>query len=212
MTDSLLSEVDADVRAERMYQLWMRYRMRLLTVIIAIITLTAASSIRDYYHEKQGGELMLAFSNAQKLYDAGKFGEAADGFASITKNTRGETLTIAQLWEGRALAAAGKKDEAIAILKTASARKPGLWSDLACLRLASLDMDAAICLNGKKDTALSATRREWKAANLWAAGDKQGAITALEELETRPDTPEPARTRISQWLATMRAEANTAEK
>ena len=207
MVDHLLDEVDADVRAEQIHQLWLRYRFKLLLVIVAVIIGTAGASIWQDYQEKRGGELFLQFQDAMTLYTAHKNVEAADGFANVASHTTGDVQTLAQLWQARALTAEDKKDEAIAVLKTASAGSADLWSDLACLRLASLDIDAAQdCLAVKKDSPLANQRREWHAATLWSQGKKDEAMALLEQLKTSPDTSDATRSLTDQWLATMRAE------
>ena len=206
MTDSLLNEVDADVRAERIANLWMRYRMKLLVAIIAIIAATTAATLWQNYQEKRGGELLLRFTDAQALYNQGIRSGAADAFAAIAADTHGDMQTIAKIWQARALAELGKTPEAVAVLTPASAGS-GLWPDVACLRLAGLDTKAAApCLASKKDSPLINQRHEWQAATVWSEGDHAGAMAILEQLETSADTSEPTRARATEWLATMRAE------
>ena len=205
MADSLLNEVDADVRAERLNQLWLRYRFTLLFAVIAIILATAGATLWQNYQEKRGGELLLQFTHAQKLYAKNDFAGAADAFAGLAKTTNGDVSTLAQLWEGRALVKDARTDEATAVFKTAAARNDGIWADIACLRLASVDIDAATCLTSKQESPLANSRHEWHAANLWAAGKKDEAVALLEQLQTSADTSDATRATTAQWLATMRA-------
>lgn len=208
MTDSLLNEVDADVRAERMAQLWARTKRPLFFAVIGVIALAAADSIWQYYAEKRGGERMESFAAAHALYEQGKAEEAAKSFATIAGETHGETHTLALLWQGRAELAANQKEAAVASLAAAAGSTPGLWSDLACLRLASLDKTAAsTCLSSTRDTPLASQRREWQAADAWASGDREKAIATLEELATSPESSKATSARINQWLATIRAQA-----
>lgn len=207
MFDSLLSEVDADVRAERAAQLWARWRRPLYAAIVAAIALAAGDSIWQHYAEKRGGERMEQLTAAHALYTQGNPKEAAEAFAAVAADTGGELATLATLWQGRALVAANEKDAAIAAFTAAATGAPGLWSDLACLRLASLDNAAAKdCLASTKETPLLNQRREWQAANQWAAGEREQAIATLEELATSPETSKEASTQINQWLGTLRAE------
>lgn len=209
MVDSLLSEVDADVRAERAAQLWARWRRPLFTAIALVVALTAADSIWNSIAEKRGGARMIRMTEAHALYEQGKPKEAAEAFAAIAADTGGELTTLATLWQGRALVAANEKDAAIAAFTAAAAGTPGLWSDLACLRLASLDNAAAKdCLASTKETPLLNQRREWQAANQWAAGEREQAIKTLEELATSPETSKEASAQINQWLGTLRAESS----
>ena len=89
MTDNLLNEVDADLRAERMHQLWLRHRFTLLLAVVAIILASAGSTLWQNYQEKRGGEQLLAFRNAQALYEKGETQKAAEGFAALTSHTNG---------------------------------------------------------------------------------------------------------------------------
>ena len=207
MADQLLDEVDADIRAERLQQLWLKYRFKLMFTVVAIIVATAGSTIWENYQQKRGGEVLLELATAQTLFEQGKFTEAAAGFETAAAHAGGDVLSMAQVWQARALVASGKKDKAIPLLQTASTRSAGLWSDLACLRLASLAMDAAKdCLADKKDSPLANQRNEWRAANLWATGQKDEAIALLEQLQSSPDTSDATRATTAEWLATMRAE------
>ena len=206
MRDPLLEEVDADIRAERMEQLWRRYRKPLLTAAIALILLTAANSVWQQYRQERGGKLMQQFSTAQALLDAGDAAKAAEAFAELAHKTGGDKQTIAQIWQSRALVAADKPEDAAAILKKAVSGKPSLWTDIACLRLVSLDNAQNTCLASRKDSPLASERREWQAASLWSAGKHDEAIAILEQLATSADTPEAKRARIGEWLSTLRAE------
>lgn len=210
MTDSLLQEIDADVRAEKLARLWARWRKPLFTAAALIVAATAASSIWEHYREQRGGALMVRMSDATALLDQGKSQEAATTFAALAEDMSGESRIVAQLWQARALMAAHKQDEAIAVLSTASHAPAGLWSDIACLRLASLDSSKANCLTNGKNSPLLSQRREWQAALLWHAGETEEAIALLEQLATSPDTPDASRERIDQWLSTLRS-GNTAK-
>ena len=211
MADQLLQEVDADLRADQLHQLWQQYKRTLLFVVIALLVMTAADSLWQNYREKVGGRHMLALSDAQTLFDQGKYTEAAAAFEKAASEVSGETRTLARLWQGRALVRAGKKPEAIAVLKPASEDR-SLWGDLACLRLAGLDQSAATCLSDTHDSPLAGKRREWHAAGAWQNGDTNEAITTFEELATSSDTTEATRAEITGWLATLRATAKPSEK
>ncbi len=206
MTDSLLQEIDDDLRAEKMARLWARWRKPLFITIALIIGATAANSIWQHYQHDRGGKLMLRMSDATQLLDQQQPQEAAQAFAALAKEMRGEQKIIAQLWQARALVAANQKEAAVAVLTTASHAPVGLWSDIACLRLAGLDSSKANCLTSGKDSPLASQRREWQAAILWNAGESAEALALMEQLATSPDTPDSARARISQSLSTLRNE------
>lgn len=211
MTDQLIQEIDADLRAAKLDALWKQHHKKLVAVIVTLILVVAGQSIWQHYEEKRGGELMLALTGAHALYEQGKFTEAAVAFGASVPAARGDARTLTQLWQGRALMAAGQKAEAITVFKEAASARASLWSDLACLRLATLDKDAATCLASPQDSPLAAERRTWQAANDWSTGNKAKAITALEELATSNSEPDANRARFTQWLATLRATGKTPE-
>ncbi len=211
MVDQLLQEVDADLRAERAQQLWRRHRKTVYGAIVLILFATAGQVLWEKHREQKGGELLLAMTEGQNLFNQGKFTESAAIFEKAAADSSGDARTLAQLWEGRALQRAGKKEEAIAVLKTASTER-SVWGDLACLRLASLDAAAAACLSDTHDSPLAGKRKEWSAANAWSNGNVDEAITTFEELATSSDTTEVTRAEISGWIATLRASEKPAAK
>lgn len=206
MADSLLREVDADVRAERLAQFWVRHRMHLFMIVAAIILASIGEAVWQHHEQTRGGELLLQLTDAQTLLESGKGTEAAKAFAAIAARTEGDIHAIARIWQARAAAATGAKDEAIDILKQTTNANPGLWGDIACLRLAGLDPKEAACLTAKKDSPLSAERAQWAAANAWAAGDHPQAVAALTQLVADKNTPPAIRDTAQSWLDFMTAE------
>lgn len=207
MADNLLQEVDAALRADRAGALWNQHKKTLITFIVVLILATAANSIWQHYREARGGEMLANLIATQQLLEQGKADEAAQGFKKIADGASGEFKHLALVWESRALFAANKKDEATNALKQAVADGNSLWSDIACLRLAGLDAKAAeTCLASKNNSPLASTRAEWSAANLWAKGDADGAIAAIEKMLANKETPAESRQRLTQWLATMKAQ------
>lgn len=207
MADSLLQEVDEALRADRAAQWWQNNRRVILFFVVAVILGTAGNSIWQHYREKRGGEQLLAFTESQKQLNAGKAAEAAAGFGAIAEDASGELKALALIWQSRALMADGKKEEAVAALKAAVADGHSLWADIACLRLAGLDPTAAGCLDAAGKSPLAATRAEWAAANLWAKGDTEGAIRALDTLIADKATSPETAARLGQWRASMKAQA-----
>ena len=207
MADSLLQEVDAALRADRAGALWQKHRGFIITVAVLMVAATAANSAWQAYREARGARMLTALTESKELLIEGKAADAAKGFKVIADGASGEFRDLALVWQARALLAANKKGEAIAALQTAVADGSSLWTDIACLRLAGLDAKAAApCLVAKENSPLAATRAEWSAASAWAKGDHAAAIASIEKLLANPDTSADARERLTQWLASMKAE------
>ncbi len=205
MADSLLKEVDEALRADRAAGLWHSHKKTIVAFIVALILGTAANSAWQHIRHVRGGETLSQLIENQKRLDGGKFEEAAAGFAAIASDNRGELRALAQVWQSRALVAAGKKDEAVAVLKSASEGK-NLWSDIACLRLAGLNAKEAACLNIAQDSPLASERAQWNAANAWGNGERDKSIAGLEKLIADESTSQETRARLMQWQASMKAQ------
>ena len=205
MADSLLKEVDDALRADRAAGLWNKHKGSIIALVAALILGTAINSGWQQYRQAQGGKTLLALTKNQELLKAGKAEDAAKGFAEVAASAEGDLQALAQVWQARALIAAEKKDEAIAVLKTASAGT-SLWADIACMRLAGLDAKAATCLSAAAASPLAGERAQWAAATAWGNGDRDAALAALEKLIADENTSQEARAQLLQWQATMKAE------
>ncbi len=213
MTDQLVQEVDDALRADKFSAFWRQYRTTFYAIAIALVLGTAAHSGWQHYREVKGSEMLGRLSENQQLLASGKAEEAARGFGAIAAGASGEFKDLALLWQARALLAAGDEDAAVSALKAAVAHDSNLWTDVACLRLAGLDAEAAApCLKAENKSPLASTRAEWSAANLWAKGDHDGAIKATEKLINDPTTSADSRGRLNQWLASMKAQNAASEK
>lgn len=206
MSDNLLQEIDQALRADRAAALWHTHKRRVLFFVAAIILAAAANSAYESYRESRGGTLLSQLLTQQKLLTSGKAEEAAKGFAEVAGNTSGELKALALIWQSRALVAANNKADAVKVLIPA-ADGTGLWADVACIRLAPLDSEAASpCLNKAGPSPLAGERAEWAAANRWAAGDVAAAKATLETLIADENTSQEARARMLQWVAIMKSQ------
>ena len=202
--DGLLREVDDDVRAEQIMQLWRKYRSLLAVAVISIIVATTGDTLWQNYRVHRGGVWLEKLTAAQALFAQGKYADAEKGFGTVAGEASGELADVAHIWQARSLVGAGKMAEAIALLKTTAAHGHGLWADVACLRVAAINAKEATCLADKKDSPLVWQRQQWAAAELWKAGDHAKAIETVNALVADANTPEAARAELQQWLATMK--------
>ena len=214
MADQMIRDVDDALRADKMHQWWQQNKRAVIAFCVALILGTAANSVWQRQREAKGGHMLAMLSENQQLLASDKAQQAADGFKAIAAEASGEFKDLALVWESRALLASGKKDEAVEPLKEAvSDTSSGLWADIACLRLAGLDANAAApCLSSKNTSPLASTRAEWAAANQWAAGDTNGAISAIQKQLANKDLTTDSRERLTQWLAVMQTEKGSTAK
>lgn len=205
MADNLLQEVDAALRADRAAAFWNKHRGTLVGVVIAIILGTAANSVWQQMREAKGAKLLTALTENQRLLEQKDYAKAASGFQQVAAQASGEVKALALIWQSRALVAEGKKAEAAEALSQAAGMNAGLWSDIACLRLAGVDEAKASCLAAKGNSPLMATRAQWAVAQAWAKGDHKDAHARIEAMLADKNLSPEARDRLTQWLAILQA-------
>ena len=207
--DTLLREVDDAVRHDAMVQLIRRYRKPVLAAALALILVTAGHSVWQDYAEKRGGETFALIDQGQHQFESGKYDEAAKNFASAADGSlTGSAKDMAHLWQGRALAKAGRDGEAAAIYENLATKPQGheaIWPDLACLRLVAIDESKNACLGARGNTPLKTQRDLLLAASLWKQGKTAEAATLLKTLAASEDTPPATRALAQQFAAAVTA-------
>lgn len=102
MADSLMQEVNADVRAEKMAALWKRYRQPLLVFCIVLVLATAAGQLWQHHRQTRGVEWMTQLVQAQEILAKGDAEGAAEAFAAVAEHATGDARTMAFIWQARA--------------------------------------------------------------------------------------------------------------
>ncbi len=203
--DTLLREVDEAVRHDELVKLVRRYRKPVLIAATLLILATAGHGVWQSYADKRGAETFAQLSKAQAQYEHGAYDDAANGFAAVASNAlSGDAKDMAHLWQGRALAKAGKDDEATQVFDALASHPAGhaaIWRDLACLRLVGLDDKKTACLSAGGDSPLKAQRDLLRAAALWQDGKTDEAASLLKKLGDDAETPPPTKA-MAQRLAT----------
>lgn len=206
MTDHLLQEVDSALRADRAALWWSRYRRWIVLSVAGLILSVAAHSAWQHYAELRGGKMLVRLMAAQTLLEKGEAAAAAEGFAAVAAQAGGDLRALAYTWQARALQADGKGEEALTVLAKAAAEGSGLWSDIACLRLAGLDVVAAKpCLSADKRSPLAQDRAVVTIAQNWSIGEKAQARAGLEKLLADSGLDEATRQRLESWRTAMKA-------
>ena len=207
--DTLLREVDEAVRHDEMVKLVRRYRKPALAAAVLLILITAGHSVWQDYREQRGGDTFAAIATGQSQYEAGKYDDAAQSFATAADHAfDGSAKDMAHLWQGRALAKAGRTGEAVTVFDSLASKPQGheaIWRDLACLRLVGLDDSKADCLKSAAATPLKTQRDLLLAASLWQQGKTTEATALLNTIAASADTPPATRTLAQQFAAAAAA-------
>lgn len=210
MTDSLLREVDEDMRQERMRQMWRRYRTPLLFIVMTLIVITAGASLWRDHQSKKAGAAMARLDAAISQLDRGLADQALTGFKTLAAESDGELRDISLLWQARAEAQSNKAEDAVKTLTTLAERPSGrdlVWRDLACLRLLSANATTPHACSSTSASPLKSQRMEWHAALFWQNGKYDEARTLLKTIIDDENTPSTQRERAKRLMRTLPAKA-----
>lgn len=183
--DTLIREVNDALREERLTQFWRYVRLPIFYAALALILVTAGSSVWKQYQQSQAEEVTMGFAKAQEHYRAGHYKKAANAFEQTAQSSRGELADIARLWQARALLAQDKTKDAMRALQTLALAPEGqdfMWRDLACLQLAGLAKSTPKTCAGEMDSPLRPLLAQYHAAALWRSGKDKAAREVLAGL------------------------------
>lgn len=112
MTDeSLIREVDDEVRQEEFKKLWQRHGTKITALVVAIVAGVAAFKGYEYYLLKQSEEASVVYLDAVKKATDGKNDDALAALAAVKHAGFGQ---LAKLQEAAVLAQKGETEKAIA--------------------------------------------------------------------------------------------------
>ncbi len=209
--DSLLREVDDAVRHDRLMALWNQFKMPLIYAAIALILVTAGSSIWKNYQQAQAEKITLVLEEAAQLYQSKQYDKAAASFETVTQQARGALADMARLWQARSLLGAQKEKSARRTLQNLIIAPEGhdlLWRDLACIHLMGLTgsiKEVPSACSGETASPLSTLLVRLRAAGLWQSGDAAAARKMLETLADDTTLSPDVRAQARGWETTIGA-------
>lgn len=105
--DSILREIDEDMRRERLKGLWRQFGSYIIGVSAAVILATVGTVVWQNRQRERNLENTTRFMEASELLQAGKYKEAADMLAGLRKNSGAGLAALAGLREAQARSALG---------------------------------------------------------------------------------------------------------
>jgi hypothetical protein len=209
--DSLLREVDEELRREQMQKLWDRYNGLILggaaLIVVAVGGYKFLESRRIAAITAAGAE----FSQALQASEASKDDEALKAFEKIIKTGPTGYATLARLHVAGAHVKAGKTEDAVAayqaVVNDASAE--GLLKSFAQLQIATLkvgDGDFTAQKNrltvlASDDSAFKVTARELLGLSAFKAGKLDEARSYFEPLLIDPKASRAIQERVKIVMA-----------
>lgn len=144
--DSLMREIEEDLKNEQIKSLWDRYG--LVIILIVALALTAAVSFETFksWSNKRAQELSNAYAVAVSLQNQGRLDESLNILQNIAQSNRGIYADVAKLQVANIYFEQGKNTEALALLEQLAHNDKAndQMREIATVKLASymLDSDA----------------------------------------------------------------------
>lgn len=208
MTDeSLIREVDEDVRQDEYKRIWNRFGTLIMAVAALVLVGVGGTQAWQYYQQKQTEQAAVVYFDALKKAQDGKPDDAIGAFKAITQSGYGQ---LARLEEAAVLAGKGETEKAIAAYD-AFASDPGnqlVLQDLARIRAAYLLVDTTkpdelLTRLGRFDKEGNAWRhqaREVFGMSAWRTGDFTMANRYMSAIVADAETPGALRQRAQMML------------
>ena len=210
----IFSEVDEEVRRERLKKLWDRYGI--LIVVVAVLIVAGVGGYRGYQYwlTKQAAEASAKFEQAVTLSGQDKPAEAQAAFAKIAADAPAGYRTLARL---RAAAELAKTDAVAAVAAfdalAADNSVDAAFRDAAMLRAGLLLVDTAPLDEMRRrleplsdpSRAFRHSAREILALSAWRNGDVTTAKKYIEQVSNDAETPQGIRSRVEVLSALLAA-------
>lgn len=208
----IFSEIDEDLRREKLRKLWERYSVFIVAAAILIVAAVGGWRGYMYLEAKKAAEAGSAFEAAITLAEQGKSAEAEAAFARIAADGPKGYRGLARL---RAAAEAGVRDpQAAGKLYDAIAADPvvsGSEQDLARIRAGGLLMETEPYAAMRQrlepatgeDRTYRHTARELLALSAWRANDVTAARQWLDMIGNDARTPASMRSRAEALQALL---------
>jgi hypothetical protein len=201
----IFTEVDEEVRRERLEQLWKKYGNLIYAAVFLVVAAVAAWRGYDYWQNRKAGEEGAAYDAAARLAEEGKHGEAESAFAKLAAEGTPGYRALAQLRTANEIAGRDAKEGAAAYDRIAGEMTgQPLFSELASIRAAVLLVDTAKFdemthrlepLTEPKG-AFRHTARELLALSAWRNGDGAATRRWVEAAKSDPEAPQGVRQRM----------------
>jgi hypothetical protein len=206
--DSLLREIDEDLRRERYALLWKRYGWLVITVLVALVLGVAGYEAWRGYQQRVHTQSSEQFAAAAALADPAA---AADAFGTLAEEAPRGYEILARLRQAAMHVEKGDYQAAVSVYdKLAGETDDPLYSDLAIILKVMAEMriaEADAARLAEQLAPLTAPDRPWQymAKELSAhlalrSGETEKARELLTGLSEDVQAPEGIRTRAEEML------------
>ncbi|HHN72723.1 MAG TPA: tetratricopeptide repeat protein [Thermopetrobacter sp.] len=212
--DSLIREVDEELRREQLEKLWKRYGNWFIAFSLGIVVAVAGYKGWQYYELRSARAAGEELATAMDLLARGRRDEARLRLAAIAGGSHAGAAVLARFEQASLAAADGKTEEAARLFREIAAdnRADRVLRDAARVRHAWLVADGTPAEELRRllagldvqNSPWGAAAREVLALAALRAGDLKEAERLLSRLLLDPTTPAGVRQRARIMLETIR--------
>lgn len=216
--DTLIREVDEELRRDRMHKLWRQTGPYVIGAAVAVVLLVAGYEGWNWYQSSTSSKSSDAFYAAAALADGTDFDAAKTALDQVIADGSGAYPALAQFREAALLAQQQKTDEALAAYDgLATALSSTHLRELALLLGASLLIDRGDVpgveqrLGGSMtpDAPLRNAAREVLGLTQYKAGQLDAAMATFQALVDDPLVSNDLRSRVQLYVQQLLAEGAT---
>ncbi len=213
--ERIFSEIDEELRSERMKSLWRRFGPWVIGAAVLVVVLVGANEGWNWYKNDRAARSSDQFYSAMELLDSGQQEAAMEAFDEIIAGSSGEYPLLARFAKASVLADDGKIDEAVTaydLLATTAGNNR--IRELALLIGASLLVDSGDItgiqtrLAGLMDPGnpYEGSAREILGLAYYETGDLEAAQIEFAKVVANPNTPIELLNRVQLLQAQLQAE------
>ncbi len=210
MQDSLLREIDDELRQERYAKLWKKYGAYVIAAAVALVVAVAGYKGWQYWDQQTRMALSDRFTNALLAAGSGDADQAREAFQALAQEGSGGYALLARFQQARLLADEGKKSEALAAYRAIGddSSVEAAYRNLALLMAGYMAVDLGSFAEVEPGiTRLSQESGPWRplarevlALAAFQRGDSKVARDIYSELSKDAEAPSGLRTRATEML------------
>lgn len=198
-SEQFIREVDEEFRREQLKNLWQRFAPLILGVCVLVVLVTAGYRGWEWWHQRQAAQAGDRFLAALEAVESGDEAKGEEALAAIAAEGDAGYAVLARLRLAGERAAAGQKEEAIALFDAVAgdaSLSPPL-RDLARMRAALLALDTGdVAAAGDRAEPLNRAGNRWRHAArevigmaAYQSGDLETARERFIEIQQDAETP-----------------------
>lgn len=213
--DTIFREVEEDLRADRMRNLWRRFGPYIIGGAVAVVLLVAVNEGWSWWQQTNAARSSDALYTALDAARSGDFDAAIKALPTVETEGSGQYPALAKFADASYLAAQGKAADAVALYDAIAGTSNEIRLRELALVLAAyqlVDSGDAAGVHTRVDGVIGSgspfadIAREALGLTQYKAGDANGALATFEAITTNASASSDLLSRIFLYITQLKAE------